>query len=217
MTNYEAFFPYVLTEVPGAPEPVVLLAIRNSCIEFCEKSLVLTRDHDPITLLQGINDYELEPPDGYLVVKVQKAWVENNPIDPIAPDIVRDAAVYNRLFASYSTGSGSTPKGYLQKEERSISVWPLPDKRYPNGLTLRVALKPTRASSQIDDVIFEDYAEIIASGALHRLMSSAGKAYTSPELAGVHKLKFDQGVNVARSRALHGHVRSNLSVKLRKI
>jgi hypothetical protein len=217
MTNYEAFFPYVLTEVPGAPEPVVLLAIRSACIEFCEKSLVLTRDHDPITMIPKICDYDLEPPTGYLVVKVQKAWVENNPIDPMAPDVVREASVYNRLFSSYNTGSGSTPQAYLQKEERSISVWPLPDRRYPSGLTLRVALKPTRASTAIDDVIFEDYAEVIASGALHRLMSSAGKAYTSPELSAVHKGKFDQGVNVARSRALHGNTRSNLSVKLRKI
>lgn len=216
MTQYEAFFPYVLPEVPGVAEPVALLAIRNACIEFCEKSLILTRDHDPVTIEPGVVDYDLSPPSGYLVVKVQKAWVENNQIDPVAPDFVRDAAVYNRLFASYQSAP-STPTAYLQKEERLISLWPVADKQYPNGLTMRVALKPTRSSEKIDDVIFEEYAEAIASGALTRLMSSAGKPYTNLEMAVVHQAKFQQGINVARQRAGHGHVRSNLSVKLRKI
>lgn len=216
MALYEDFFPNVLYDVPGAPEPVVVNAIRNACIEFCEKSLVLTRDHDPITLIQGKVDYDLEPPGGYLVVKVQKAWVDHNPITPLAPDIVKDAAVYNRLFSSYQSAP-SIPRSYLQKDERTISVWPVPEKKYQNGLTLRVALKPTRASTEIDDVILEDYAETIAAGALSRLMVSPGKAYTNTEFAGVNQAKFISGINVARARALHGHVRSDLSVKLRKI
>lgn len=216
MASYEAFFPYVLTEVIGAPEPVVLQAIRNTCIEFCEKSLILTRDHDPVSVQAGVVDYDLQPPSGYLVVKVQKAWLENNPLTPIAPDFVRDAAVYNRLFSSYQA-AGSTPQGYLQKDARSISLWPVADKDYSNGLTMRVALKPTRASESIEDEVFEDYAEAIGHGAIARLMVSVGKPYTNLEMAAGHAALFQQGINVARQRATHGHVRSNLSVKMRKI
>lgn len=217
MASYESFFPYVLPDVVGAPEPLVVHHIRNACIEFCEKSLILTRDHDPITVIQGICDYDLEPPGGYLVIKVQRAWLENNPLDPIAPDFVREAAVYNRLFASYNAESRSTPHYYLQKDERTISLWPLPDRKFVNGLTLRVALKPTRTSTDIEDVIFEEYAEAIAAGALFRLQASPGKAYTNPEMAVVNKGFFEQGINVARQRASRGHVRSNLSVKMRRI
>lgn len=216
MASYEAFFPYVMHEVPGAPEPLVVRAIRDAAIEFCEKSLILTRDHDPITVKAGVVDYDLEPPNGYLVIKIQKAWLDNNPLTPLAPDVVRDASVYNRLFAAYQSAP-STPQAYLQKEERSVSVWPLPDKQYTKSLTMRVALKPTRSSSSVDDVLFEDYAEQIGSGALSKLMASANKPYTNLDMAAVHKSLFQQGINVARQRAGHGHVRSNLSVKLRKI
>lgn len=216
MAAYEDFFPNILPEVPGAAEMVVLNAVRNAVIEFCEKSLVVQRDHDPVTLIEGKVDYDLEPPGGYLVVKVMKAWLENNPLDPLAPDLVREAGVYNRLFSSYQKAN-STPRAYLQKDERTITVWSPPEKKYPNGLTMRVALKPTRASTEVEDVVFEDYAEVIASGALSRLMMSAGKPYTNIEMAAVHKSLFQQGINVARSRALHGQVRSNLSVKLRRI
>jgi hypothetical protein len=216
MATYEKFFPNILPEVPGAAETIVENAVRNSVIEFCEKSLILQRDHDPITLVEGLVDYDLDPPTGYLCVKVMKAWLENTPLDPMAPDFVREAAVYNRLFSSYQSAN-STPRAYLQKDERTISVWSPPEKKYPNGLTLRVALKPTRASSEVEDLIFEDYAETIASGALSRLMMSAGKPYTNIEMAAVHKGLFQQGINMARQRATHGHVRSNLSVKLRRI
>lgn len=216
MSAYEDFFPYVVPEVAGCPEPMVVHAVRNACIEFCEKSLVLVRDHDPVTIIENIVDYDLEPPTGYIVVKVMKAWVNNQQIDPLVPDFVREAAVYNRLFAEYQQ-QPNTPQHYLQKDERSISLWPMPDRKISNGLTMRVALKPTRASTEIESVIFEDYAETIASGALSKLMSNVGRPYTNIEMAAVHAGRFMQGINVARGRSLHGHVRSNLSVRLRRI
>lgn len=216
MALYEDFFPYVMPDVIGAPEPLVVQAVRNACIEFCEKSLILTRDHDPITVVSGIIDYDLEPPTGYIVVKVQKAWLDNNPLNPLVPDFVKDASVYNRLFSSYQAQT-STPSAFLQKDARSISIWPVPDQQYKNGLTMRVALKPSRASTEIEDEVFEDYAEAIGQGAMYRLQASVGKAYTNSEMAGVNKGLFEMAINVARQRATHGHVRSNLSVKMRKI
>lgn len=214
--TYEDFFPNILPEVPGVAEMVAENAVRNAVIEFCEKSLILQRDHDPVSIKAGVVDYDLEPPKGYIVVKVMKAWLENSELGPLAPDFVREATVYNRLFSSYQEAPG-TPRAYLQKDERSVTVWQVPEKDYPNGLTMRVALKPARASTTVESVILEDYAETIASGALYRLMMSAGKPYTNAELAAVHKNLFQQGINVARQRATHGHVRSNMSVKLRRI
>lgn len=215
MASYEAFLSRVLIEAPGCAEISALQAIKDACIEFCEKGLILARDHDPITISAGVIDYDLEPPTGYLVVKVMKAWVENNEIHPMAPDVVRDASTYNRLFSSYQSAP-STPTHFLQKEERSISVWPVPEKKYPNGLTLRVALKPTRASTTIEDLVFEDYAETIAAGALKRLHLSFEKPYTDEKRAAVRQSEFMAGVNLARQRATHGHARANLSVKLRR-
>jgi hypothetical protein len=216
MSAYEEFFPYVMTEVAGVPEPVAIMAIRNTCIDFCEKSLILNRDHDPVTIVQGITDYDLEPPRGYLVVKVMRAWLDNRELSPSAPDFVTDAAVYNRLYASYQSAP-NMPQTYIQKQERSITVWPVPDRKYKNGLTLRVALKPTRSSTEIEDLVFEDYAETIGHGAVFRLMSSVGKPYTNLDMAAVHKSLYEQGLNVARNRATHGNTRVDLRVKLRRI
>ena len=214
--SYEKFFSNVLPEVIGCPEITAFNAIQNATIEFCEKSMILQVDHDPITVVQGIVDYDLEPPTGYVVVKVMKAWLETNPLDPMAPDFVTDPAIYNRLFTSYQAQPG-TPSKFIQKEPRSIAVWPLPDKKYPNGLTMRVAIKPTRDAETIDDLIYEDYYEAIAQGALARLLNSQGKPYSSRDGAAIADRQFRQAINVARQRALHGHSRAQMQVKLRKI
>lgn len=216
MTEYEAFLPYVLPDAPGCPEVVAIQAIRNAAIEFCEKSLVIVRDHEPITVVTGVVDYDLEPPTDMLVTKVMQAWMENNPIEPMFPDIVREAAVYNRLFSSYNSAP-SRPTSYLQKDERTISIWPRPDKKYVNGLTLRVALKPTRSSDSVEDVVFEDYAEVVAAGALSKLMMSNNRPFTNLPLSTARRNEFLIGMNTARSRSVHGHTRSNLSVRMRRI
>jgi hypothetical protein len=151
-----------------------------------------------------------------VVIKVMRAWIENTPIEPMFPDIVTDASVYNRLYGSFEAAP-SMPQRYLQKSERTISVWPLPDKTYANGLTLRVALKPARNSTSVDDVIYEDYVDVIAAGAMSKLMRSSGKPYSDLRLAEGRRGEFMAGLNVARQRAGHGHTRSNLRVRLARI
>jgi hypothetical protein len=213
--SYEQFFSNVMPEVPGCPEITAFNAIQNSAIEFCEKSLVLQRDHDPVTVVANIVDYDLEPPPGYLVVKVMRAWLEGNELTALAPDMVKGPEVYNRLFTSYNA-QPTTPTAFLQKDVRTVSIWGLPDKKYINGLTMRVALKPTRAAETIEDEVYEDYCEAIAAGALARLLGSQGKPYSSRDGAALADRQFRQAINVARQRATHGNVRSTLSVQLRK-
>jgi len=215
MKTYEQFLNEVMPHVPGCQVNVAVNAIRNTVIEFCEKTLILQRDHDPVTVTQSLPDYDLDPPAGYLVTKIMKAWYKNIPLVPAAPDEIGTVSVYNPL-APEAEGPGQ-PRWILQKDERTFSLLPVPDESVANAITMRVALKPTRASSSVEDVIFEDYVEVIGHGACARLLSMPAKPWTSPQMAGVSKMLFDQGVNQARQRANRGHVRSNLSVRLRKV
>jgi hypothetical protein len=82
---------------------------------------------------------------------------------------------------------------------------------------MRIALKPTRISTTIEDVVYEDYAEIIGHGAKYRLMSAPSKPFTSPDGAAASKIFFDEGVNAARQRASRGYVRSDLRVTIPRI
>lgn len=216
MKPYTTFLDYVLPEVPGCTNDMALHAIKQTVIEFCEKSLVLEVDHDPITIVRGVIDYDLDPPRDHLVTKVMKVYYKDQPLAPISTDDVRYAQFFNKNYEDAEVQEGP-PRFYTQKDARTISIFPFPKETEKLALTLRVALKPTRTASQCDDLIFEDYAEIIGHGAVTRLALSPNKPYTNVQLAGAKNVMYTAGLNVARQRISRGYVRANRQVTLRKI
>lgn len=214
--SYDDFLPYVLPDTPGCPEITAIQAIRSSVIDFCEQSLILQRDHDPIKAVANQTDYEFEPPKNYLVTKLMRGWYLHDPLMVVAPDMVTDPVVYNATFPDPNVSKGK-PRNIVQKDERTFALFPVPDETVANAITLRVALKPTRASTTCDEVLFEDYAEFIAHGAKARLCITTGKPYTNPDVAMVGNALFRQGINRALQRSVRGHSRSDLQVKMRRI
>ena len=214
--SHTAFLDYVMPHVPGCTVEMALLEVKNTIIDFCEKSLIIQRDHDPVTLVQGQIDYDFEPPTGYLVSRVMKAWYKTKELSPMSPDEIQNAEVYNRMFTGADVGQ-TDPRQFMQKDERTYTVYPIPAETAKNALTMRVALKPTRASSTIEDVVYEDYAEVIGHGVKARLMMSPGKPYTNPQGAVASLGMYQSGLNTARQRAVRGYVRGDLKVQLRRI
>lgn len=215
MTAHTAFLDYVLPHVPGCTPEMALLEIKNTIIDFCEKSLILQQDHDPVTATKDVIDYDLEPPSGYLVVKIMNAWYKGQKLDPMSPDQIETPSVYNQQ-SGYLVNKGD-PRGYLQKDARTFSLYPIPIETVPLSVTMRIALKPTRTLATIEDVIFDDYAEIIGHGAVSRLALSPGKPYTNRQLAADRQSLYIAGLNVARDRAQKGYVRSSKHVRMRRI
>lgn len=214
---FSDFLNDVMPDVPGCTTEIAQHAIKNTIIDFCEKSLILQRDHDPVSVAANVIDYDFDPPDNFLVIKIMRAWYKNKPLEPVSPDDIDKPEVYNQLFEGASV-AGAEPNAILQKSERQFTIYPIPSEAAANAITMRVALKPTRSSEEVDDVIYEDYSEIIAYGAKARLMMSPNKPYTNPQLAVSALGMYQSGLGVARQRATRGYyVRSDLKVKLLRI
>lgn len=216
MAAHEDFYPFILPEVIGCPEPVVDQAITSTIIDFCEKTLVHQVDLDPITVVKNVIDYDLDTPTQTLVTKVMKVFYKNGEIPAVAPDDVRVAQIYNKYYEDAQPELGP-PRCYIQKDPRTLSIFPFPQETEKLALTLRAALKPTRSATRFDDILFEEYAETIGHGVVSRLVMSPGKTYTNIQLAGVKNLMYTAGVNVARQRANRGSTRAGTQVKMRKI
>lgn len=215
--SYEEFFSYVLPDVAGCPEITAIQAIRDATINFCEKSLIHQADHDPVSVIAKIADYDLDTPIlGTRITKVMKAWYKGQELIPAAPDQVRDPSVYNQRIGGYQT-QYSTPKFFLQKVPEAFSLLPIPDQSLAQAITMRVALVPLRSSTTCADFLFEQWAETIAAGAVSKLQLSAGKPYSNPAAAAIHQAVFNAGVNAARQKANRGYTRASLSVQLRRI
>ncbi|CAB4197163.1 hypothetical protein UFOVP1304_37 [uncultured Caudovirales phage] len=212
MASYDDFLPYVLPDVPGCAEIVAIQHIRNAVIDFCEKTLIVQTDLDPVTLIAGQADYDLEPPTNRLVTKVISLFYQNKLLKPTYPDEIPSATFYNS--SAINADSRSDPVAWMQKDSTTFSVFPIPKTTESGAITIRAAIKPTRSSTTCDDIVFEDYAEAIASSAKARLMLTPNKAYFNPNLVATHNQLFLQGVNVARQRSSRGYTRANLSVKM---
>jgi hypothetical protein len=215
MTAHTAFLDYVLPQVPGATNEMALLEIKNTIIDFCEKSLILQTDLDPITTIPNISDYDLEPPKDRLVVKIMKMWFKGVNLDPRSLDEIYTPSAFNT--SSGALVERSDPRFYYQKDARTFSVYPIPNVKDVSSLTLRVALKPTRSATTIDDLIYEEYAETIGHGAITRLALSPDKPYSNAQLAVARNALYIAGLNVARIRAQDGYVRASKQVRIRRI
>ena len=214
-TAHTAFLDYVLPHVPGCTNEMALLEIKNTLVDFCEKTQIIQVDHDPIGTIANIQDYDLEPPTGYLVVKILKAWFKGVELAGQGIDEIKSPSQFNQN-SGYVVDKGD-PRYIYQKDARSFSVYPIPNTSESQSLTLRVALKPTRSATTIDNFIFEEYAETIGHGVITRLALSPGKPYSNPSLAAARNGLYLAGVNVARDRALKGYVRTSKHVKMRRI
>lgn len=213
--SYEDFFSWVLPDVAGCPEITAIQSIRDATIQFAELSLIHQVDHDPVSVVAKIADYDLETPIANTrIVKVMKAYYKGQELTPASPDDVTDPGVYNTAIGGY-TPSYQPPTAFFQKNEGSITLMPIPDQSLANAITMRVALVPSRNSITCESLFFEQWVEYISAGAVARLQLSSGKTYSNAQAAAVNQSRFMAGVNIARMRAVRGFNRSSLSVQMR--
>lgn len=207
MVNLSAFFPRLIPYAPGAPEPLAQQALLDAAIEFCDRSLVVTQMLDPITLSVGTNSVELEAPTGLRVASVLRVWFDEQ---LLGPQPYAQAAT----LPSYN----STPTQYYGEfidEIYSLTVVPAPDKLVRSGLKVRVALKPTRTATQVPDILFDHYAQSIVYGALGNLLAIPDQPFSN-EAKSLDMTRLARaGAVAARVDALHGHLQSSMSVKMR--
>jgi hypothetical protein len=212
MRAIELFLDDVMMHAPGCPADVALAAIRQSAIEFASRSLTVKRELDPVDLEAGVQDYDFEPALQQTVHLVFRAWCGRDELRVFAPDELRVDAYRPGLLDDAGLGS---PRVLLQRDEKSYSLFPVPREAQPGALTLHVALKPTRTATHLADVLYDDWVESIASGALYRLLSSPHKPYTDVAGAAVRRSWFERAVAVARMQINQGHTRAALRVRQR--
>ena len=216
MKSHDKFLDYVMPHVPGCTVNMALHEIKNTIIDFCEKSLILQETLDPVTVVRNTQDYDLEPSKDRVVVKILKGWYKDKRLEAKGTDEINDPSVYSSVINDVTPTRGD-PKIVTQKDPRTYTLYPVPEETVTNAVTLRVACKPVRDSDTIDDFIYEDYADTIAHGTISRLAISQDKPYFNERLAVARESLYRAGLNVARDRALKSFVRANKQVKIRRI
>lgn len=205
MADLEDFYPYILPDVVGCPEPAVDNAIIRAARDLCTHGKAWQAELDWIPVVDSLAEYELALPVGAALVVLE--WVKWNGVK---------LGVAHSL-ADIDTTQVGPPTRYAQPDLVNIVLLPTPASLPASSvLTLHATLKPSATASQLPDVLFDEHVESIAAGARAILKRQPGKEWSDPKGALDDDAAFQRAKGEARVCAEHGNVLGSLRVKPRR-
>lgn len=207
----EEFYPYILAEVPGCPDPLININLVASAIEFCTKSLAWSETTAAIPLVDAQPDYVITAPANARALMPRDVWVDGSRMDPKTVDELA------KVLPNWLTATGSTPAFYNAAITRgAIRVYPTPANVTTQALTIRAAFIPTPAATALPDFLGQYHMEAIASGAKARLMGMPTVPWSNPALGMYHKELFGAAIVDARITEVHDRVQGSVSITPRR-
>lgn len=208
---YDAFLPEVLPYVRDCPEFAAVNAIRNACIEFCEMSTYWRQVLDPIAVVVGQNEYDLDVEVGTSVTQIISAKFGELPL------VGKSEEQLNQLFNSDWRNQSGGIQYYTQDDHDVLRVVLTPETATTDTIKVTVALRPLRSSTRVSKDIYERFSELIGFGARARLHDTPGQPYTDEQAALKFRQWFRTGCGKATLIANQGRTRGPLTVQMIRV
>lgn len=207
--TYDEFLPEVTPFVDNVPEFVASNAVRNACIEFCEKTRYWQQELLPFNSVVGQPNYAIATPGDTIFVDAMETWCDGNLLIPKAPEEL------TRIFRTMDWRSQPGNPIYISRIIQSeVLLVPVP--QMVNIITMRIALAPSRASTTVNSEIFQHYAEYIAFGARARLYDTPNQPYFDRAAADVYERKFRSAISEVRLKVNKGMSRASVAVEFQR-
>ena len=199
-TAISSWYPYVRPDVVQAAPPLLLDAIRNALIEFCESTWIYTTSLIALSSVAGQADYTITLPTGTDVVALKSVVYDRARLDVTSEDELD--TLYPHTDWRSMTGK---PFRYYQTADMSIiHLFPIPEVAVANGIHIVSALKPTQDAETVPDFLYQDWRSDIAAGAKSNLFMMMASSWGDPNKAAVFAQQFRQGMNRAKMLVTKG-------------
>jgi len=196
MVAISDFVDDVLDDVEDCNPYAAIKAIRAAMIEWCKITECWQYSHDNITLVAGFNQIELNIPTGSRLRRI------TNMLNSSGLEIIeKDDRWLDKNVLNWRTVTGDGPdiRYFNQETPEKVIVSSMPLTTVVNAITgVRMVLIPSQDSTEVSDILYEDYKDDIADGAKYRLMRQKGKPWTDLQQAEVYKVSFDSRKRDAR-------------------
>lgn len=212
MAAWSAWFDDVLPDVPRVSQPLAEFDIKRAVIEFCERSRVLRARgfiDDPGGLAIRTFPTSLVPTTRR-VLAIERGKYGGSRLDPIGPEKLAS------LYPDWTVKEGQplyTFRDRAAVQTNGFHLVPAPAAATTGTLWLEVSLCPKESVATIDDYVFDEFRSAIAHGAKALLLARPRKPWTSLELAGDYRMKFNQAIESARIKADAGADRPKMVTK----
>lgn len=192
-TKFTDLLPDILSILPADPSnPLTLNTVLRTIQDFCTSSMVWRDISDPIDVVQGTNTYDLDVPQGAMLVSVMSV---NYDAKPLRASTVLD--LYNSV-REWETRAGR-PCYYTQLNPEEIILAPVPDESLPYGLSIITALQPSMTATFYPRWIHNRFQPVIVDGVLGQLMQMPGKRWTDMKNGALHQRAYENGRATARA------------------
>lgn len=198
MREWSVFFPDVLPDVLGCPEPTVERHLARAARDFCTRTLAWRVDLDAITTIASTPGYDLPLPSQSEAFKIIGATLNGLDIG---------LEVANGTSAADRQRGNSGGSRVLTFDLKTITVMPTP----AAGQTLIVTalLRPTITAQGVPDFLGDQHGQIIADGALSTLLTLNKADWANVGLAAIKKDAFDKGIGRVQKAAWKAYNATN--------
>ncbi len=192
MRTWDYFYPDVLPQVLGCPEPAVDRALLRSAQEFFEKTRAWRVQMDPITTIENTQQYDMNLPQYTILERLEAATLNGQDIgvdtmlDTTTADIARNNAGCKRVIANSNTSVLLLPAQAADLPLVIVGDVRPSDKALDTGIS--------------DNSMASDYSEAIARGALYRLLSQSDQPWTNMNKASIERAEFTATIAREKSR-----------------
>lgn len=193
-------------DLPNCPKTAIRLAAIQAAIEFCEKSLALTKK-TTITLVDQDDDYAITGDANRRVVQV---WWVKKPTADLTPLNNQQVASIKGADKQYGE-----PTHFYQADHTVLNVWRCPQTNNGAGLALTVnaAYAPTHAATSLNETVFERYIDALVAGAQAIRMRDIGKPWSNPNEAMSRRGQLLSAIDSARIAAMQANTTSTSRIE----
>lgn len=198
MATLAEFMPHVLPLVPGCPAPLAELTLRAVAIDFCSHAPVVQEVLDPIDVIAGQQQYDIDLPYGSNVTLILEAFYLGQRMGVFKTG---DEAMPDSRPAWLTLHAGPALYALRQAADNTFTLDRVPTDTVPGAIVLRVATRPAPMAGVLDDVLLADYGYEIGAGTAARLMLMPGQLFSNPALAPTYQAIYVAARTEARIRA----------------
>lgn len=188
--DIDAFFPLVQPRVLTCPPPTMEQAIREAGTKLCRHTRCVREVYHMAIDGGGEQHVDLPVSPDMQVFRIEGAWVDGARLEP-------------RQFHEIA-GHADAPGAFFQRGPHEVII------NVPDSCRVKISafLEPEPNADTLPRVLYDDFRDAVADGALVRLMTMQGTAWFNPQLAAYHDVRFREACDQHFAANVHGRHRA---------
>lgn len=209
--SYEVFLPHILPHAPNVLDDQAVIAARNACIDFCKETMLLQCDLDPITVMKGVNTYDIDVPKYYVLGQLLGIYYRNRKLER------RSQYELEKMFSMNWQTLQGTPQAYTQFSPDEITFALCPSETITDAITGRYSYIPQRDAEVVDSQLYERHLEDIVAGTLAHLMATPNQPYSDIGASKMYEARFRVAKQTTRAYVSGGMNHAPMRVRYNRI